>query len=76
MTRSAFQKLLLRSDILMVLSDQCAQISVLRRTAFDRRGSGHEAGPLGQRGRAEELLGRPINEVTFGIEVIVDVGVD
>ena len=59
-----------------VLSDQYAQISISRISVFDRRGSGHEAAPLGQCGRAEELVGRPINEVTFGIEVIVDVGVD
>jgi hypothetical protein len=30
------------------LSDQCAQISVSRSLVFDRRGSGHEAAPLGQ----------------------------
>ena len=43
---------------------------------FDRRGSGHEAAPLGQGGRAERFVGRSIDEVAFGIEVIVDVGMD
>ena len=60
----------------MVLSDECAQISVLRRSVFDRGSSDHEAAPLGQGGRAERFVGRSIDEVAFGIEVVLDVGVD
>ena len=59
-----------------VLSDQCAQISVSRISVFAHCRSGHKAAPLGQRGRTEHLVGRSIDEVAFGIEVIVDVGVD
>ena len=43
---------------------------------FDRRGSGHEAAPLGQGGRSEHLVGWSIDEVAFGIEVIEHAGVD
>ena len=60
----------------MVLSDQCAQISVSRILVFDHGSSGHEAAPLGQGSRAEQLLGRSIDEVAIGIEVVLDVGVD
>ena len=59
----------------MVLSDQCAQVSVWPIPVFDRRGSGHEAAPLGQGGRTERFGGGSIDEVTLGVEVIVDVGV-
>ena len=55
-----------------MLSDQYAQISVSRRPVFDRRGSGHEAAPLGEGGRAEHLVGWSIDEVAFGVEVIVE----
>ena len=60
----------------MVLSDECAQISVSRILVFDHCTSGHEAAPLGQGDRAEELVGWSIDEVAFGIEVVLNVGVD
>lgn len=36
----------------------------------------HEVLPLGQGSRAAGLVGLSIDEVAFGVEVIVDVGMD
>ena len=44
-------------------------------SGFGGQVSGHDDLPLGQCGRATLFVGLAIDEMTFGIEVIVDVGV-
>lgn len=39
---------------------------------YPRCNSGHEVLPLGQRGRAAKLVGLPVDEMAFLVEVVVD----
>ena len=47
-----------------------------RLTGFDGQVSGHDDLPVGQCTRAALFEGWSVDEVTFGVEVVVDVGVD
>ena len=62
--------------ITAVLSVLCALISAWRSWVFETGRSGCEYLPLGQGGRATQLVGLAVDEVAFGGEVVGDIGVD
>ncbi len=59
-----------------MLSVLCALRSASCRKVFEAGRSGCEHLPLGQGGRAAQLVGLAVNEVAFGREVVGDIGVD
>jgi hypothetical protein len=59
-----------------VLSVGCELVSAGRMGLMRHLNSGHEALPLGQGGRAAELVSFTIDEVTFLVEMVVDTGMN
>ena len=59
-----------------MVSVGCELVSPRWRSVFDIRGLGGDLTPLGQRRCAALFEGLAINDVAFGIEVVLDVGVD
>ena len=74
--RLRIDRVALAETLLGVLSVGCELVSAGRSAAWEGQISGHEALPLGQRDRAAKLESLAVDEVAFGIEMIVQGGMD